>query len=239
MNNGPLKLVVSGPVGAGKTTFIRSLSAIDVIETEEVSSEDIGKEMTTVAFDFGMLIEGDSVLHLYGTPGQDRFDFMWEVLCEGALGLILLVSGDKPGDYPHARRILEFVTSRIPIPFIVGVTRQDMRRVWEPRDVAGYFGLEPEQVVGINATERESALGAVTALLEALGDEEEPDEESRYEEPHFETPERGALEREEPVHEELQEKPGRETPPEPEYESPAPQSINERVAAHLAKGGKR
>ena len=82
--------------------------------------------MTTVAFDFGMLIEDDNVLHLYGTPGQDRFDFMWEVLCEGALGLILLVSGDKPGDYPHARRILEFVTSRIPIPFVIGVTRQDM-----------------------------------------------------------------------------------------------------------------
>ena len=159
--------------GQGKTTFIRSLSVIDVIETEEVSSEDIGKEMTTVAFDFGMMIADDTVLHLYGTPGQDRFDFMWEVLCEGALGLVLLVSGDRPNDYPHARKILEFVTSRIPVPFVVGVTRQDMERVWEPEDVAAYFDLDPAHVVGLNATERESALHALSALLESIEREEQ------------------------------------------------------------------
>ena len=164
----PLKIVVSGPVGAGKTSFIRSLSVIDVIETEELSSEDIGKERTTVAFDFGIMSAEDTVIHLYGTPGQDRFDFMWEVLCEGALGLILLVPGDRPRDYPHARNILEFVTSRIPVPFIVGVTRQDLGRVWEPEDVAGYFDLELGNVVGVNATQPESAREAVAALLHAI-----------------------------------------------------------------------
>lgn len=164
----PLKIVVSGPVGAGKTTLIRSLSVIDVIETEELSSEDIGKERTTVAFDFGIMSAGDTVIHLYGTPGQDRFDFMWEVLCEGALGLILLVPGDRPRDYPHARNILEFVTSRIPVPFIVGVTRQDLGRVWEPEDVAAYFDLDLANVVAINATQQESAAGAVAALLQAI-----------------------------------------------------------------------
>jgi signal recognition particle receptor subunit beta len=169
----PLKLVVSGPVGAGKTTFIRSLSVIDVIETEEVSSEDIGKETTTVAFDFGILSAEDTVVHLYGTPGQDRFNFMWEVLCEGALGLILLIPGDRPSDYPHARRILEFVTSRIPVPFIVGVTRQDLGRVWEPEDVAAYFDLDIANVVAVNATQRESALSAITALLKAIEKEDQ------------------------------------------------------------------
>lgn len=171
MHDGPLKLVVSGPVGAGKTTFIRSLSEIDVIETEELSSVDIGKERTTVAMDFGLMIAGDTPVHLYGTPGQDRFDFMWEVLCEGALGLILLVAGNKPEDFPHARGILEFVTSRIPVPFIVGVTRQDMDKVWNPKDVAAYFDLDPAYVVALNATQQESAVHVLTTLLQTIDEE--------------------------------------------------------------------
>ena len=90
---GPMKLVISGPVGAGKTTFVQTLSETEVVATEAEASEDIGKKYTTVAFDFGTLnLDGQELL-LYGTPGQDRFDFMWDVLCEGALGLTLLVAG--------------------------------------------------------------------------------------------------------------------------------------------------
>ena len=85
----PLKIVMAGPVGAGKTTFIRSLSEIPVVDTDEIATEDIGKETTTVAMDFGMLTLDEIPIFLFGTPGQDRFDFMWEVLCEGALGLDL------------------------------------------------------------------------------------------------------------------------------------------------------
>ena len=164
----PLKLVISGPVGAGKTTFVRSLSDIEVVETDEVASEDLGKEKTTVALDFGLLFADGVPVYLYGTPGQERFDFMWEVLCEGALGLILLVAGDRPTDFPHARHVLEFVTSRIAVPFVIGVTRQDLGHVWEPHDVAAYFDLEPYAVVGLDATDRTSALSAVTALLQAI-----------------------------------------------------------------------
>lgn len=161
----PLKLVVSGPVGAGKTSFVQSLSETEVVETDEVASEDIGKDRTTVALDFGTLTLDGIPLYLFGTPGQDRFDFMWEILCEGALGMILLVAGDRPKDLPHARNILEFVTSRVPVPFIVGVTRQDLPKVWEPEDIADYFGLDSQQVVGLNAT---SPTGSVLALIALL-----------------------------------------------------------------------
>ena len=164
----PLKLVISGPVGAGKTTFVQSLSEIPVVNTDELASEDIGKTMTTVALDFGVLTLDGIPVHLFGTPGQDRFDFMWEILCEGALGLLVLVAGDRPQDFPHARKIMEFITSRVPVPFLVGVTRQDLPRVWEPDDVADYFNLEPEQVVGINATSPTSSLLAMVRLLESV-----------------------------------------------------------------------
>lgn len=162
----PLKLVVSGPVGAGKTTFVQTLSQTPVVATEAEASEDIGKANTTVAFDFGTLHLGGQELHLYGTPGQDRFSFMWEVLCEGALGLVLLVAGDRPQDFLHARNILEFITSRVPVPFLVGVTRQDQPRVWQPADVALYFDLPEPQVVGLNATDSGDAQALLAHLLE-------------------------------------------------------------------------
>lgn len=77
----PLKLV-AGPVGAGKTTFVGSLPEIPVVGTDELASEDIGKLHTTVAIDFGLLTLDNIPVHLFGTPGQDRFDFKWEILCE-------------------------------------------------------------------------------------------------------------------------------------------------------------
>ena len=164
----PLKLVISGPVGAGKTTFVQSLSEIPVVNTDELASEDIGKTMTTVALDFGMLTLDGIPVHLFGTPGQDRFDFMWEILCEGALGLLVLVAGNRPQDFPNARKIMEFITSRVPVPFLVGVTRQDLDKVWEPEDVANYFDLAPHQVIGVNATSPTSSLLAMVRLLESV-----------------------------------------------------------------------
>src|SRR5262249_58956040 len=88
-----VKIVVTGPFAAGKTTLIRTISEITVLSTEKsVTDAELSRKTdTTVAMDFGRItIDRELVLYLFGTPGQDRFDFMWEILSEGMLGYVLL-----------------------------------------------------------------------------------------------------------------------------------------------------
>jgi signal recognition particle receptor subunit beta len=164
----PLKFVISGPVGAGKTTFISTLSDTPVVSTDELASEDIGKAGTTVAMDFGTLVIDGIPIYLFGTPGQDRFDYMWEVLSQGALGLLLLIAGDRPSDFMKARHILDVITTRSAVPFIIGVTRQDLPRVWAPEDVADFFQVPPEFVVGLDGRDRPQCFGVLLQLLEIV-----------------------------------------------------------------------
>jgi len=168
----PLKVVVTGPVGAGKSTLIRTISETEIVDTDALASEDIGKETTTVAMDYGTLYLGDQLLYLFGTPGQDRFDFMWDVLSQGALGLLLLIRGDRPEDFVPARRLLDYLTSRQPVPYVIGVTRQDQPPVWGPEEVAPFFGVPEERVVGLNAKDPRSAVAPLVRLLELLAAEE-------------------------------------------------------------------
>jgi len=164
----PLKVVVAGPVGAGKSTFVRTLSETEVVDTDALASENIGKATTTVALDYGTLHLGEHLLYLFGTPGQDRFGFMWDVLSEGALGLLLLVRGDRPDDFGAARRQLDYITSKHPVPYVIGVTHQDLPLVWEPEDVAAFFGVPAERVVGLNARDRRSAAAPLIRLIELM-----------------------------------------------------------------------
>jgi len=94
------KLVFTGSVGAGKTTAIAAISEVPPVVTDVASSEDhvvARKRTTTVAMDYGVLtLEEGLKLHLYGTPGQRRFDFMCEILTQGALGLIILIDNTHP-----------------------------------------------------------------------------------------------------------------------------------------------
>ena len=93
------KIIFAGPVGSGKTTSIGSVSDIMVVGTEAKASDDVSlrKANTTVAMDYGVLnLEGGMKVHLYGTPGQDRFDFMWEILSLGAMGFVILIDSLRP-----------------------------------------------------------------------------------------------------------------------------------------------
>ena len=93
------KIIFSGTVGAGKSTAINALSDIPPVSTEAVASDDTAKlkKTTTVAMDYGVLNlpDGEKVM-LYGTPGQERFSFMWDILSEGGIGLVLLINNANP-----------------------------------------------------------------------------------------------------------------------------------------------
>jgi len=100
-----MRLIVTGTVGAGKSTFIRAVSEIEVVDTDTRATDETAllKKKTTVAFDFGRLQFGpDMALHLYGTPGQTRFDFMWDLLIHKAHAYIVLVAAHRPREFRQA-----------------------------------------------------------------------------------------------------------------------------------------
>src|ERR1700748_594010 len=91
-----LKIVFTGPMGAGKTTAIRAISDTPPVSTAVANTDQaaVAQPTTTVALDYGqLLLEDGTAVALYGTPGQERFSFMWEILCRGAMGVILLIDG--------------------------------------------------------------------------------------------------------------------------------------------------
>jgi signal recognition particle receptor subunit beta len=169
-----VKIVVTGPFAAGKTTLIRTISEITVLSTEKAVSEGelARKSDTTVAMDFGRItIDRDLVLYLFGTPGQDRFDFMWEILSEGMLGYVLLVDAARPDSLDEAASILEAFRAMAHVPFVVGYNRADGLDEADEGRIRGMLDLEQEvPIVPCDVTDRESVKAVLLALLYAVVD---------------------------------------------------------------------
>jgi signal recognition particle receptor subunit beta len=125
--NNQLKIVFTGPMGAGKTTAIRAISDVVPVSTEVGNSDQqtFAKESTTVALDYGELtLEDGTSVRLYGTPGQARFSFMWEIIGRGALGVILLIDGSSPTALIDLKAFIEAFNQHTPDqPFVIGVGR--------------------------------------------------------------------------------------------------------------------
>jgi uncharacterized protein len=124
------KIIFSGPVGAGKTTAITSISDEPPVTTDE-SASDMTKERkpaTTVALDYGvMLLDGGDRIHLYGTPGQERFDFMWDILTTGGIGLVLLLDNTRADPFQDMRFFLDAFKNFIDeTKVVIGVTQMDL-----------------------------------------------------------------------------------------------------------------
>jgi small GTP-binding protein len=164
-----VKMVITGPFSAGKTEFISSVSEIDVVTTERKISSDAErvKDETTVAMDFGRItVDDDLVLYLFGTPGQRRFDLMWEILSECMLGLIVLVDSVRPETFREAKHILEVFRGYASTPYVVAANKQDLPDAWSPEDLRIALKIEKDtKVLSCVARDKESVK---TVLLELL-----------------------------------------------------------------------
>jgi signal recognition particle receptor subunit beta len=166
-------MVVTGPFGAGKTEFIRSVSEIDVVSTERKISSDgekAVKQATTVAMDFGRItVDEDLVLYLFGTPGQKRFDFMWEILSEGMLGFIVMVDSTRPETFREARSILETFRAYAPTPYVVSANKQDRSDAWDLDDMRHALRLDSKvKLLPCVATDRNTVKNVLLELLYSI-----------------------------------------------------------------------
>lgn len=177
MQTQTVKIVVTGPFNSGKTELIRSVSEIDVVSTEKkiTAEAERVKESTTVAMDFGRItVDDDLILFLFGTPGQKRFDFMWEILSEGMLGFIVMVDSTRPETFKEARSILETFHAYAPTPYIVAANKQDMADAWEVEDIRLALRLGPAvKILPCIAKKKSSVKTVLLELLYAILDEVE------------------------------------------------------------------
>ncbi|NNH73615.1 ATP-binding protein [Nocardia uniformis] len=171
-----MKIVVSGGFGVGKTTLIGAISEIEPLATEAAMTEvsvgidnpgrDTGKTTTTVALDFGRItLDSALVLYLFGTPGQERFEFLWDDLLDGALGAVVLVDTDRVEDcYP----VLDYFEQR-GVPFVVAVNRFDAGARFDLDEVREALDIDPAiHMMDCDARDRESAKRVLVALLEQV-----------------------------------------------------------------------
>ena len=180
-----LKVLFAGPVDAGKTTAVSVLSDLPPISTEEATQVNGSKRKpsTTVAMDFGVVnVDGEVQISLYGTPGLERFDFMWEILADGVLGLVLLINNSRPDPFGDLHRFVEAFKRLIESTgLIVGVTKMDRSSM--PRIDDYHLQLEglgfKVPVFEVDTRKKED----VSLLLQALLITLDPGLESRETEP--------------------------------------------------------
>lgn len=164
------KIIFTGPVGAGKTTAIQSISDVPPVKTDAAASDmtKSRKAETTVAMDYGIMnLDDGEKIHLYGTPGQERFDFMWDILSVGGLGLVLLLDNTRADPFQDMKFFLDSFADFIADTTVaIGITQMDISNtptVDDYHQQLKKYGLKPA-VFAVDAREKKD----VSLLLQSL-----------------------------------------------------------------------
>lgn len=168
-----IKIVITGSYAAGKTQFIRTISDIETVSTDYSVTLDEERQLkreTTVALDFGTIAINEKVnLYLFGTPGQERFDFMWEHLTIGCLGYVVMVDSTRPGHFAETKRLMTRFTEITDAPFIVAANKQDDEAALPVSYVRRRLGVPIEiPILPCVATDRSSVKSVLLGLIKHI-----------------------------------------------------------------------
>lgn len=170
------KIIFAGPVGSGKTSAIACLSEIPIVSTDVCATDEVKerKETTTVAMDYGFFtLDDGEYIHLYGTPGQERFDFMWDILAEGGLGLVLLLDATAIDPIAELSRYLDAFSGFIDeTGAVIGITHSDVGNPECFDSIQSHLVSRnrPYPILEVDAREAEDVKLLVLALLTVLRD---------------------------------------------------------------------
>jgi hypothetical protein len=138
------KVVITGPFNVGKTEFVRTISDIPIVTTEKRISDELAstKEETTVAMDYGQVRVNDDLFHLYGTPGQPRFDFMWNILAKEMDAFVLLVDSCDQASFMHAKQLLRIFQRKANVPYLIAANKQDQASAMSIAEIRKRLGID-------------------------------------------------------------------------------------------------
>jgi len=166
----PLKIVVMGPVSAGKTTLIRTLTDGKVATTEEQTTDATAKDTTTVGVEFGQIDVQGHLVRLFGTPGQERFDYLWDIIAEGADGCVLLCPSDRPTTFDRSLAFVRGLAREEDVPVVVGLTRCDLVAE-EPTEIRERLAPADTNVACLDARNRGECTDLLAGLVAAINEQ--------------------------------------------------------------------
>ncbi len=168
------KIVVLGGMGSGKSTLVRAIAAGVVVDTDVPNSDRQGadKASTTVAMDYADLdLPNGDRLRLYGTPGQQRFDFIWPILLQGASGVVLLLDATRDAAVQELQAYLQVLRQHAAqVPAVIGVSRLDLAPAFDLDACACLAGWDDRllPVVPVDARDRGQGLSLMDVLMSEM-----------------------------------------------------------------------